>query len=216
MLSWYPSTLLTSLSGVSRQRSFRHLLIARGQRINDLLRCTEPASSINQIIPVYRTTGKLRVQPACKLFTLLRLMADNVANDSVGARIRLVRTKRGWTLEQVAEKAGISKSFLSEVERGSDIGGERLLRVANALGASLDYLMRGVTTDDELKPTSVEIPAEVNALAQEAGLTYRQTLALLEIDRSVKAHRRDERRIRDKAYWERLYEAVKPFLEEKR
>ena len=111
-------------------------------------------------------------------------MADNVADDSVGGRIRLVRTKRGWTLEQVAEKAGISKSFLSEVERGSDIGGERLLRVANALGASLDYLMRGVATEEEFKPSSVEIPAEVNALAQEAGLTYRQTLALLEIDRS--------------------------------
>lgn len=143
-------------------------------------------------------------------------MVENVADDSVGGRIRLVRTKRGWTLEQVAEKAGISKSFLSEVERGSDIGGERLLRVANALGASLDYLMRGVTTEEEFKPTSVEIPAEVNTLAQEAGLTYRQTLALLEIDRSVMAHRRDERRVRDKAYWERLYDAVKPFLEEKR
>ena len=51
---------------------------------------------------------------------------------------------------------------------------------------------------------------------QEAGLTYRQTLALLEIDRSVMAHRRDMRQVRDKEYWERLYEAVKPFLEEKR
>ena len=119
-------------------------------------------------------------------------------------------------MEQLADKAGISKSFLSEVERGSDIGGERLLRVADALGASLDYLMRGVPPEDESRPSSVEIPAEVDALAQEAGLTYRQTLALLEIDRSVMAHRRDVRQVRDKAYWEKLYEAVKPFLEEKR
>lgn len=143
-------------------------------------------------------------------------MTDNVSDDSVGGRIRLVRTKRGWTLEQLADKAGISKSFLSEVERGSDIGGERLLRVADALGASLDYLMRGVPPEDESRPSSVEIPAEVDALAQEAGLTYRQTLALLEIDRSVMAHRREVRQVRDKAYWEKLYEAVKPFLEEKR
>lgn len=143
-------------------------------------------------------------------------MTDSVAEDSVGGRIKLVRTKRGWTLEQLAERAAISKSFLWEVERGSDIGGERLLRVANALGASLDYLMRGVANDEDYTPTSVEIPADVHALAQEAGLSYRQTLALLEIDRSVMAHRRDVRRVRDRNYWQQLYEAVKPFLEEKR
>jgi XRE family transcriptional regulator of biofilm formation len=143
-------------------------------------------------------------------------MADEITEDSVGGRIRLVRTKRGWSLEQLAEKAGISKSFLWEVERGSGIGGERLLRVANALDASLDYLMRGQVSDDESKTSTVEIPAEVDELAKEAGLTYRQTLALLEIDRSVMAHRRDVRPSRDRDYWDKLYDAVKPFLEDNR
>ena len=137
-----------------------------------------------------------------------------MAGDSVGGRIRLVRTKRGWSLEQLAEKAGISKSFLWEVERGSDIGGERLLRVANALDASLDYLMRGQVSDEESRTSTVEIPAAVDELAKEAGLTYRQTLALLEIDRSVMAHRRDVRPVRDREYWDKLYDAVKPFLED--
>jgi XRE family transcriptional regulator of biofilm formation len=143
-------------------------------------------------------------------------MADEIAEDSVGGRIRLVRTKRGWSLEQLAEKAGISKSFLWEVERGSDIGGERLLRVANALDASLDYLMRGQVAEDETRTSTVEIPAEVDELAKDAGLTYRQTLALLEIDRSVMAHRRDVRPVRDREYWDKLYEAMKPFLEDNR
>lgn len=143
-------------------------------------------------------------------------MADEIAEDSVGGRIRLVRTKRGWSLEQLAEKAGISKSFLWEVERGSDIGGERLLRVANALDASLDYLMRGQVSEDENRTSAIEIPAEVDELAKEAGLTYRQTLALLEIDRSVMAHRRNVRPIRDREYWDKLYDAVKPFLEDNR
>lgn len=143
-------------------------------------------------------------------------MAEEVVENSVGGRIRLVRTKRGWSLEQLADKAGISKSFLWEVERGSDIGGERLLRVANALNASLDYLMRGQVSEDENKTSPVEIPAEVDELAKEAGLTYRQTLALMEIDRSVMAHRRDVRRTRDREYWDRLYEAMRPFLEDKR
>jgi transcriptional regulator with XRE-family HTH domain len=130
----------------------------------------------------------------------------------VGGRIRHVRTQRGLTLEQLAEKAEISKSFLWDVVQGSGISGERLLRVANALGASLDYLMRGETAPD-YKPASVEIPAELHALAEEMGLSYRKTVAVLDVDRSIKTHRRDERVVKDKEYWRRLFDSVKDFLE---
>jgi transcriptional regulator with XRE-family HTH domain len=116
-------------------------------------------------------------------------------------------------LEQLADKAEISKSFLWEVEQGSDISGERLLRVANVLGASLDYLLRGEPAPG-FKPTSVEIPADLHAFAEELGLSYRKTVALLDIARSVKTHRRDERVVKDREYWRRLFESVKDFLEE--
>jgi transcriptional regulator with XRE-family HTH domain len=132
---------------------------------------------------------------------------------TVGGRIRLVRTQRGLTLEQLAEKAEISKSFLWEVEQGSDISGERLLRVANVLGASLDYLMRGKTAPD-YKPANVEIPADLHALAEELALSYRKTVAVLDVDRSIKTHRRDQRVVKDKEYWRRLYDSVKDFLED--
>ena len=63
--------------------------------------------------------------------------------ETVGKRLQHVRNLRGLTLDQLAERAGISKSFLSEVEHDrSGITGEKLLRVANALGASLDFLLR--------------------------------------------------------------------------
>jgi transcriptional regulator with XRE-family HTH domain len=132
---------------------------------------------------------------------------------TVGERIRHVRIQKGLTLEQLADKAEISKSFLWDVERGSDISGERLLRVANVLGASLDYLMRGETTT-EYKPTSVEIPAELHAFAEEMGLSYRKTVALLDVDRSIKTHRREERVEKDKDYWRKLFDSVKDFLED--
>jgi transcriptional regulator with XRE-family HTH domain len=131
---------------------------------------------------------------------------------SVGGRIRHVRAQRGLTLEQLAEKAEISKSFLWDVEQGSDISGERLLRVANALGASLDYLMRGEAVS-EYKAANVEIPAELHAFAEEMGLSYRKTVAVLDVDRSIKTHRRDERVVKDKEYWRRLFDSVKEFLE---
>lgn len=132
---------------------------------------------------------------------------------TVGSRIRHVRTQRGLTLEQLAEQAEISKSFLWEVERGSDISGERLLRVANALGASLDYLMRGTPAVEHERAT-VEIPAELHALAEEMGLSYRKTVAVLDVDRSIKTHRREERVVKDREYWRRLFDSVKDFLED--
>jgi transcriptional regulator with XRE-family HTH domain len=142
-------------------------------------------------------------------------MPDQTDARTVGSRIRLIRTHRQLTLEQLAEKAGISKSFLWEVEQDrSDMSGEKLLRVANVLGASLDYLLRGEPAADDYKPSSVEIPAELHALAQELGLSYRQTVATLEVERSVKARRKDAREPQTKEYWRRLYESIRPFLED--
>ena len=66
---------------------------------------------------------------------------------SVGERLRYVREQQGLSLDRLADKAEVSKSFLSGVENGkSGISGERLLKVANVLGASLDYLLRGQRT----------------------------------------------------------------------
>ncbi len=37
--------------------------------------------------------------------------------DAIGARIRAVRKKKGWTLDALASKSGLSTGFLSQVER---------------------------------------------------------------------------------------------------
>ena len=136
---------------------------------------------------------------------------------SVGERLRFIRGQRGLSLDALAERAGVSKSFLWSVENDkSGISGERLLKVANVLGASLDYLLRGERTTEMERPRSVEIPSELGELAEEHHLTYGQTLALLEIDRSLVARRRHAGRPHmSKDDWARLYEGVKPFLEGK-
>ena len=36
----------------------------------------------------------------------------------LGDRIRTLRKKRGWTQVEMAEKVGIDRSFLADVERG--------------------------------------------------------------------------------------------------
>ena len=138
--------------------------------------------------------------------------------DSVGGRLRFVREQRGLSLESLAEQAGISKSFLWEVENDrSGISGERLLQVANVLDASLDYLLRGRPTPGTEEPQSIEIPRELGELAEELHLTYGQTLALLEIDRSLVARRRRAGRPHmSKQEWKQLYLGVEPFLEDRR
>ena len=57
--------------------------------------------------------------------------------------IRVWRGYRGLTQQQVAEAAGISKSYLSQLESGQRKGSaEVLARVAKALNVSLDDLVR--------------------------------------------------------------------------
>ena len=63
---------------------------------------------------------------------------------SVGERIRKRRTELGWTQDVLAQKAGVSKSFLSDLENGKrNVGADTLLEIARALSLSLDYLMDG-------------------------------------------------------------------------
>lgn len=38
---------------------------------------------------------------------------------ALGARLRSLRSSRGWTLEELAERSGLSKAFLSRLEAGS-------------------------------------------------------------------------------------------------
>ena len=137
--------------------------------------------------------------------------------ETVGKRLQYVRTRLGLTLDQIAERAGISKSFLSEVEHDrSGITGDKLLHLANALGASLDFLLRGNPEPEAYEPPAIEIPHELGEVAEEFGLTYRHTLALLDIEKSIVARRSSNNHGRkSKEQWRALYVGVKEFLEER-
>jgi transcriptional regulator with XRE-family HTH domain len=137
--------------------------------------------------------------------------------ETVGQRLLFLRTRKDLTLDQLAEQSGLSKSFLWEVEHDrTGISGAKLLRIANVLGASLDFLLRGKPVPQNYKPEAIEIPRELSELAEERGLSYRQTLALLEIESSILARRSSKIHERkSKEDWGKLYEGVKEFLEEK-
>ncbi len=56
----------------------------------------------------------------------------------LGSQIRELRKRRGWTLQRLSERSGLSVSFLSQVERGlSSLSISSLSAVAEALGVPL-------------------------------------------------------------------------------
>ena len=133
---------------------------------------------------------------------------------TLGERIRMRRQELGWTQDQLAAKAGISKGFLSDVENGKrSVSAGNLQEIAQALGLSLDYLMRG---DDSPSPAKeIQIPASLSDFASREGLTFKQTLMLLDMKRQIVAHRSAPNRdLTDDFDWQKLYESVKEFLSE--
>ncbi|MGP7818717.1 helix-turn-helix domain-containing protein [Niallia sp. 01092] len=61
----------------------------------------------------------------------------------IGERIRYLRQKKGYSISRLAKEAGVSKTYLSNLDRGlqntSSI--HFLEKVVKILGTSVDYLI---------------------------------------------------------------------------
>jgi len=130
---------------------------------------------------------------------------------TAGDRIRDFRKDLGWTLEKLADKTKLSKGFLSDIESNKrNASTETVLKIANAMGASLDYLLRAEQTKATRNRQPVQIPSTLSIFAEEEGLTYTDTLTLLETHSAVIARRSNESikppTVED---WRRLYSAIK-------
>ena len=76
----------------------------------------------------------------------------------LGELLRRLRHNRGLTLGEIAERAGLSPQYLSEIERGlKDPSSEMIEAVAGALGVTLVDLTLAVA--ETLILTSGDVPA---------------------------------------------------------
>jgi len=99
---------------------------------------------------------------------------------AMGERIVELREEHGWTQKELAEKAGLSVTFLSEVENGHrNISSSKLLRIADALETTMDYLARGIHPDPRPR-TAIKFPRELSDAAEKQGWSYTQALTLLQ------------------------------------
>jgi transcriptional regulator with XRE-family HTH domain len=63
-------------------------------------------------------------------------------NEQIGARVRQHRTAHGWTLDELADRSGVSRRMLITIEHGdANPSIATLLRISDALGVGLPVLV---------------------------------------------------------------------------
>jgi transcriptional regulator with XRE-family HTH domain len=101
-----------------------------------------------------------------RIFPLDTHALEPLWREILGSRLRTLRTDRGETLAQTAERAGISPQYLSEVERGrKEPSSEMIAALAGALDLTVADLMAGAA--QELR----RMAEAVTALARVATVT---------------------------------------------
>jgi transcriptional regulator with XRE-family HTH domain len=103
-----------------------------------------------------------------RVYPLKRRQPEPLWREVLGSRLRALRARRGETLSETAERAGISPQYLSEVERGrKEPSSEMIAALAGALDTSLADLTTQVTEDLRGTP-SPSAPSAPVALAMAA------------------------------------------------
>lgn len=75
----------------------------------------------------------------------------------LGEKIRTTRLNCGLTQEKLAEMVDISTNFMSLIENGRNMSVETLVKIADALGVSVDYLL-----NDTIKVQGDKIMAQIS------------------------------------------------------
>jgi transcriptional regulator with XRE-family HTH domain len=120
--------------------------------------------------------------------------------DDLGQRLRRFREDRGWTQAALAEHAGVSKPYLSELEGGAGRrpSGQILLQLADALGVTVaDLLGRQIVPTQE-----PDIPPSLREFAAQSGLPESDIRMLAGIRFRGEAPRTPKR-------WEHIYTAIR-------
>ncbi len=84
-----------------------------------------------------------------------------------GKRIRGLREKKGMTQEQFADKIGVSYKTVNAIENGSrGTTVDTLDLIAEELGTTIDYIVKGTVENDEIAILLSELPSDKQELAR--------------------------------------------------
>lgn len=89
----------------------------------------------------------------------------------LGARLRKLRIRAQMTQEELAQEIEVSTSFVGHIERGSRKASlETMVKIANAMEISLDYLLSGSLQQSVIGPLPAQL-SEKKRTAMKAILT---------------------------------------------
>lgn len=79
----------------------------------------------------------------------LVVMQDETLRKAFGARLKVLRKQRNWAQKELAALVGIRFQQLNKYESGLNIPpAEMLVKLADALGVTVDYLLTGNPVED--------------------------------------------------------------------
>ena len=120
----------------------------------------------------------------------------------LGRQVLAKRKEKGWSQEQLGKIAGISRNYVSQIERGeaASVTIKIINKLAIAFGVSTTELGESST------PSNVMIPPSLRELGLQDNLSYEVIDKLANIPRRGK----EPKTI---AEWRALYEAISSFID---
>ncbi|MEQ2526704.1 helix-turn-helix domain-containing protein [Robertmurraya yapensis] len=99
----------------------------------------------------------------------------------IGDRVKKLRQEKKMSLSELAEQAGVAKSYLSSLERNlqSNPSIQFLEKIAGVLRVPVDYLIHEHLNDDDLDSEWIKIVKE----AMDSGVTKDQFREYLEFNK---------------------------------
>ena len=99
----------------------------------------------------------------------------------IGMRVKKIREQKNMTMSELAEKAGVAKSYLSSLERNLQKNPtiQFLEKVAAVLNVPVDSLLRDQKEEMDLDPEWLNIVEE----AMQSGVTKAQFREFIEFNR---------------------------------
>jgi transcriptional regulator with XRE-family HTH domain len=77
--------------------------------------------------------------------TTLKLLYVQDVQKRIGDTVRALRLKRGWSQDVFADKSGLNRAHVGEVERGeSNVTIQTLKTIAETLGVKITDLVKGL------------------------------------------------------------------------
>ncbi len=127
------------------------------------------------------------------------LMPANISKVPFGTRLRQMREAKGWSLSDLCEKAGISRSYIAQIESGESIPTQtKIVQLANAFGVLPSELLG----ED---PGTADIPASLREFAELIDLKSADIQMLARIEYRGKRPNSVEE-------WRAIYSVIKGML----